>query len=91
MYPAKSAEVIEKELSMVMNDWNVTFFPRMSKQLTAIARSGRHLFAQYHMIEAAYQRGSSSQQVTCHDHAHAVIDRAVGSPACHRDARRLGD
>ena len=49
-------KAIDKELSMIMNDWNVTVFPRMSKQLTGIARSGRHLFAQYQMIESAYSR-----------------------------------
>ena len=46
---------------MIMNDWNVTLFPRMSKQLAGIARSGRHLFAQYQMIEAAYSRNNLAQ------------------------------
>lgn len=53
--------LIEKELSMIMNDWNVLYFPRMSTQLTSIARSGRHLFAQYQMIEAAYSRDNLAQ------------------------------
>ena len=52
---------IDKELSMIMNDWNVTHFPRMSKQLAGIARSGRHLFAQYQMIESAYSRDNLAQ------------------------------
>ena len=54
-------KAIDKELSMIMNDWNVTVFPRMSKQLTGIARSGRHLFAQYQMIESAYSREALTQ------------------------------
>ena len=54
-------KVIDKELSMIMNDWNVTTFPRMSKQLTGIARSGRHLFAQYQMIESAYSHEALTQ------------------------------
>ena len=48
-------------MSMIMNDWNVTTFPRMSKQLTGIARSGRHLFAQYQMIESAYSHEALTQ------------------------------
>ena len=54
-------KAVDRELSMIMNDWNVTTFPRMSKQLTGIARSGRHLFAQYQMIESAYHRESLQQ------------------------------
>jgi hypothetical protein len=54
-------KAIGKELSQIMNDWNITFFPRMSKQLTAIARSGRHLFAQFQMIEAAYHHEQLQQ------------------------------
>ena len=54
-------KAIDKELSMIMNDWNVTTFPRMSKQLTGIARSGRHLFAQYQMIDAAYSHEALAQ------------------------------
>ncbi len=54
-------KAVDRELSMIMNDWNVTVFPRMSKDLTAIARSGRHLFAQYQMIEAAYTRENLTQ------------------------------
>ena len=54
-------KAIDKELSMIMNDWNVTVFPRMSKQLTGIARSGRHLFAQYQMIESAYSHETLTQ------------------------------
>jgi len=47
-------KTIEKELSTVMNDRNVTFFPRMSKALSETARSGRTLLSQYRMIDAAY-------------------------------------
>jgi hypothetical protein len=45
---------IEKEMSTVMNDTPVLFFPRMSKALSAVARSGKVLFSQYRMIESAY-------------------------------------
>ena len=54
-------KAIEKELSTVMNDANVLFFPRLSKQLTAIARSGKTLFGQYRILEAAYSRETLTQ------------------------------
>ena len=47
-------KAIEKELSTVMNDWNVAFFPRMSKALSDTVRSGKVLLSQYRMIDAAY-------------------------------------
>jgi hypothetical protein len=47
-------KVIERELSTVMNDVNVSFFPRMSKALSDTVRSGKTLLSQYRMIDAAY-------------------------------------
>ena len=60
--PSMPGKAVDRELSMIMNDWNVTVFPRMSKQLTGIARSGRHLFAQYQMIDAAYSHEAMPPQ-----------------------------
>jgi hypothetical protein len=54
-------KAIDKEVSRVMNDWNVLYFPRLSKRLNAVARSGRHLFGQYKLIESAYHRESLVQ------------------------------
>jgi hypothetical protein len=47
-------KVIDSELATVMHDVNVMFFPRMSKQLSAVARSGKTLFGQFRMLEAAF-------------------------------------
>lgn len=54
----KQAErkAIDKEIATIMRDWNVAFFPRMSKSLSAIARSGQTLFAQYRLLEASYSK-----------------------------------
>lgn len=52
----KERKVIDKELATVMHDANVLYFPRMSKALSAVARSGKILFSQYRLIEAAYAR-----------------------------------
>jgi hypothetical protein len=46
--------VIDKEHATIMRDANVLFFPRLSKSLMAVARSGRVLISQYRMIDAAY-------------------------------------
>jgi hypothetical protein len=58
MIPVEASRVerkaIDKELSTVMNDATVLFFPRMSKALSDTARSGRVLLSQYRMIDAAY-------------------------------------
>jgi hypothetical protein len=47
-------KIIDKELSTVMNDAPVLFFPRMGKALSETVRSGRVLLSQYRMIDAAY-------------------------------------
>jgi hypothetical protein len=44
---------MENEKLAVMEGKLVTRFPRMSKDLAAIARSGRHLFGQWHMMQAS--------------------------------------
>jgi hypothetical protein len=49
-------KIIERELSTVMNDAPVLFFPRMGKALDEVVRSGRVLFSQYRMIDAAYSQ-----------------------------------
>lgn len=49
-------KIIHKELTTIMHDANVMFFPRFSKGLTTVARSGRTLISQYRMIDAAYGR-----------------------------------
>lgn len=54
-------KVIERELSTVMNDWNVTVFPRMSKALSETVRSGKVLLSQYRMIDAAYANETLEQ------------------------------
>ena len=52
--PKSERKIIEKELATIMNDADVLFFPRMSKALSAVARSGKILFSQYRLIDAAY-------------------------------------
>src|SRR4029077_20256281 len=54
-------KAIGKEVATVMHDANVLYFPRLSKQLTAVARSGRTLFGQYRMLEAAYSSDTLTQ------------------------------
>ena len=60
MIPIEASRVerkaIEKELSTVMNDAPVLFFPRMGKALSDTARSGKILLSQYRMIDAAYSQ-----------------------------------
>jgi hypothetical protein len=59
--PRYERKAIDKELSTVMNDWNVTMFPRMSKALSAVARSGKILLSQYRMLDAAYTHETLKQ------------------------------
>ena len=59
--PKIERKSIEKELATVMNDANVTFFPRMSTALKEVARSGKTLFAQYQLLDAAYTRETLTQ------------------------------
>jgi hypothetical protein len=47
-------KVIEKEHATIMRDTDVLFFPRLSRDLMGIARSGKVLISQYRMIEATY-------------------------------------
>ena len=47
-------KAIEKELATIMRDVDVLFFPRMSKALSEVMRSGKILFSQYRLIDAAY-------------------------------------
>jgi hypothetical protein len=54
-------KAIEKELSTVMHDTNVTFFPRMSKALSETVRSGKVLLSQYRMLDAAYTEETLTQ------------------------------
>jgi hypothetical protein len=44
-----------------MRDTNVLFFPRMSKSLTTVTRSGKVLISQFRLIEAAYARETLMQ------------------------------
>jgi hypothetical protein len=62
---------IDKEHAPIMRDANVLFFPRLSKSLMAVARSGRVLISQYRMIEAAY----AHEQLV---HSPLSVDRAMG-------------
>lgn len=52
----KQAErkVIDREVATIMGDTNVPFYPRLSKALTMLARSGKKLFSQYRLLEATY-------------------------------------
>jgi hypothetical protein len=67
MLPVEASQAerkaIDKEVATIMRDANVLLFPRMSKQFSAIARSGRALFGQYRMLEAAYARETLAQSV----------------------------
>jgi hypothetical protein len=64
-------KLIAKEHATIMRDANVLFFPRLSKGLMSIARSGRILISQYRMIEAAYTRETLTQSPI-------TVDRAMG-------------
>jgi hypothetical protein len=64
-------KAIAKEHATIMHDANVLFFPRLSKSLMAVARSGRVLISQYRMIEAAYTRDTLKQSPL-------TVDRAMG-------------
>jgi hypothetical protein len=67
-------KTIDRELATVMRDWNVTFFPRLSKALTAIARSGKHLFGQFRMLEAAYNCESLVQSCITVERTPSLIE-----------------
>jgi hypothetical protein len=54
-------KIIAKEHTTIMRDTDVLFFPRLSKALMGVARSGRTLISQYRMIEAAYSRDTLTQ------------------------------
>jgi hypothetical protein len=54
-------KAIAKEHAAVMRDADVLFFPRLSKDLMGIARSGKVLISQYRMIEAAYTHETLTQ------------------------------
>lgn len=72
----KQAErkLIEKEFTTIMRDQNVLFFPRLSRGLTAIARSGRVLISQYRMIEAAYGREQLAHAVISVDRDYGLVE-----------------
>ena len=67
--PAKERKQIDKDHAAIMRDANVPFFPRLSKGLSGVARSGRILISQFRMIEAAYGR----EQLV---HSPITVDRA---------------
>jgi hypothetical protein len=67
-------KAIDRELATVMRDWNVTFFPRLSKALTAVARSGKHLFGQFRMLEAAYSREALAQSCITVERTPSLIE-----------------
>ena len=69
-------KAIEKELATIMRDVDVLFFPRMSKALSEVMRSGKILFSQYRMIDAAYTH-ETLMHVAHYSGAHAIPDRAV--------------
>jgi hypothetical protein len=52
----KQAErkAIDREVATIMRDTTVPFYPRLSKALTTLARSGKMLFSQYRLLEATY-------------------------------------
>jgi hypothetical protein len=75
----KSVErrAIDKELTTIMRDADVLFFPRLSKNLMAIARSGRVLISQYRLIEAAYARETLTQSPISVDRAMGLVETWV--------------
>jgi hypothetical protein len=64
-------KVIAKEHTTIMRDTDVLFYPRLSKDLMGIARSGRILISQYRMIEAAYAHEALTPSPV-------TVDRAMG-------------
>jgi hypothetical protein len=72
--PRIERKAIEKELSTVMNDATVLFFPRMSKALSDTARSGRVLLSQYRMLDAAYSGESLIQSPITVDRTPSLLE-----------------
>jgi hypothetical protein len=70
-------KAIAKEHATIMRDANVLFFPRLSKALMGIARSGRVLISQYRMIEAAYTRETLTQSPVYVDRANGLVETWV--------------
>jgi hypothetical protein len=68
---------IAREHTTIMRDANVLFFPRLSKDLMNIARSGRVLISQYRLIEAAYTRETLSQSPISVDRASGLVETWV--------------
>ena len=54
------------------DDDDVRYFPRMSKELRAIARSGRTLFGQYRMLEATHTPRGVAPIIV--DHGQSLVE-----------------
>jgi hypothetical protein len=70
-------KAIAKEHTAIMRDVNVLFFPRLSKSLMTIARSGRILISQYRMIEAAYSQETLTRSPITVDRAAGLVEAWV--------------
>ena len=51
---------VEREKAKILDEVETKYIPRMSRELTAIARSGSALFGQYKMISAANPRAATA-------------------------------
>jgi hypothetical protein len=70
-------KIIAKEHTTIMRDADVLFFPRLSKDLMGVARSGRTLISQYRMIEAAYSHETLTQSPITIDRTDALVEAWV--------------
>ena len=75
----KQAErkLIDREVATIMRDWNVAFYPRLSKALTTLARSGRALFAQYRLLEATYNENTLDRSIITVEPSSSLIEEWV--------------
>jgi hypothetical protein len=67
-------KAIVKEHTTIMRDANVLIFPRLSKDLVGIARSGRVLISQFRLIEAAYTRETLTQSPISVDRTMTLVE-----------------
>jgi hypothetical protein len=75
-FDVKVAErkLITKEHATIMRDTDVLFFPRLSRDLIGIARSGRALISQYRMIEATYSSDTLTRSPITVDSTSTLVE-----------------
>jgi hypothetical protein len=83
--------VIDRELSTVMNDATVLFFPRLGKALSDTARSGKVLLSQYRMIDAAYANETLVQSPIIVDRTPSLLEPWLKEHLAEALAEWVGD